>query len=112
MTSRTLADARSWVATGTASINAHLDTLSEADFTAASGLPGWSRKHLVAHTETEGPALELTDTDSPLKWQVAGAGAPTVVSGSLPALAAYLSGRSSGLVVAVGGAVPELPAWL
>lgn len=192
MTSRTLADARGWVATGTALINAQLDTLSEADFTAASGLPGWSRKHLVAHlagnaaaignlvhwaatgqptpmytsaeavpaseapwmrarevmihavdlqtgvtfdelpsqflaalcddivakrsaavdTETEGPALELTATDSPLKWQVAGAGAPTVVSGSLPALAAYLSGRSSGLVVAVGGAVPELPAWL
>lgn len=241
MTTRTLADSRAWVATGTALVSRQLATLSEQDYQAPSALPGWSRKHLVAHlagnaeaignlvnwaatgeptpmyaspeartaaieagtaqsgeeltasfnrtaqtlaaamdalteeqwghdvvtgqgrtvpaseapwmrarevmvhavdlktgvtfddlpadflaalcediagkrnaaagSATEGPALELTATDTDLQWQVAGAGEPVQVAGTLAALTSYLSGRGAAAVDAAGGA-PDLPAWL
>lgn len=241
MSTRTLADARAWVATGTELVIRHLVTLREHDYNAPCGLPGWSRKNLVAHlsgnaeaignliqwaatgvptpmyaspearnaaiaagaaqsgaeltvafnttaatlasamdalteeqwqanvvtgqgrtvpaseapwmrarevmvhavdlqtgvgfddlptdflvalcddivakrsaavgTEAEGPALQLSATDSDLTWQVSGSGAPARVTGTVAGLAAYLSGRGSDLVTAEVE-VPVLPAWL
>ena len=65
----------------------------------------------AAGSATEGPALELTATDTDLQWQVAGAGEPVQVAGTLAALTSYLSGRGAAAVDAAGGA-PDLPAWL
>ena len=242
MSPRTLADSLVWVATGTALVSGQLATLSEQDYSAPSALPGWSRKHLVAHlagnaeaignlvhwaatgeptpmyaspearataievgakqsgeqltdsfnrtaqtlaaamdalteeqwghevvtgqgrtvpaseapwmrarevmvhavdlqtgvtfddlpadflaalcediagkrnaaagSAAQGPALELIATDTDLQWQVAGAGAPVQVTGTLAGLTSYLSGRGAAAVEAQGGAAPDLPAWL
>lgn len=57
MSERSLADARSWVAEGTQLCAAGIDSLSDADFTAPSSLPGWSRAHLVAHVAANADAL-------------------------------------------------------
>lgn len=57
MSARTLADARAWVATGTELVNGQLATLSEDDYNAPCGLPGWSRKNLVAHLSGNAEAI-------------------------------------------------------
>lgn len=55
-----------------------------------------------------GPALVLQRTGADTHWALPGEGAaPTTVTGALPELAAYLSGRPHRL-----GPVPELPVWL
>lgn len=60
-------------------------------------------------TAAAGPALLLEITSDPaLRWEVAGIeGTRATVTGSLPELAAYLSGRPHRL-----GPVPALPPWL
>src|SRR5690606_16135534 len=42
---------------GTAYFARHLDLLSDADFDAPSLLPGWSRRHVVAHVAFNARAL-------------------------------------------------------
>lgn len=54
---RTLADARRWVQQGTKLVSDAVAGLDEAGFTAPSGLPGWSRKHLVAHLAANAEAI-------------------------------------------------------
>lgn len=59
------------------------------------------------------PALVIAPSDAHQRWQVAGEGASTEVSGPLAELTAWLAGRpASGLATADGQPVPELPAWL
>lgn len=55
--SRTLLDSRRWVQQGTKLLADTLAGLDEASFTAPSALPGWSRKHLVAHVAANGEAI-------------------------------------------------------
>lgn len=54
---RTLADARRWVQQGTKLVSDAVAGLDEAGFTAPSGLPDWSRKHLVAHLAANAEAI-------------------------------------------------------
>lgn len=57
MSTRTLVDSRAWVETGTDLISGQLAALSEEDYQAPSALPGWSRKHLVAHLACNAEAI-------------------------------------------------------
>jgi maleylpyruvate isomerase len=55
-----------------------------------------------------GPALLLAAADTGGRWDVAGTGSPVPVTGSLPELAAYLTGRPAPSLPAA----PVLPPWL
>jgi maleylpyruvate isomerase len=55
-----------------------------------------------------GPALVIAATDTGGRWDVAGAGSPVPVTGPLPDLAAYLTGRPAPSLPAA----PVLPPWL
>jgi len=46
-----------WVETGTALCAAALAGLSEGDYAAPSALPGWTRKHVVAHLAANAEAI-------------------------------------------------------
>lgn len=54
---RTRADALAWVAEGTALCATAIAELSEEEYAADSALPGWSRKHLVAHLAANAEAI-------------------------------------------------------
>lgn len=54
---RTLADARRWAEHGTGVCRDTLGSLAEADFAGPSLLPGWTRKHLVAHLAANADAV-------------------------------------------------------
>lgn len=54
---RTHADALAWVARGTELLLAQVATLDEAGMTEPSRLPGWTRKHLLAHVAANADAL-------------------------------------------------------
>lgn len=53
---RSLSDARRWMQQGTSLLTAHSDLGGDA-LSAPSGLPGWSRKHLLAHVSANADAL-------------------------------------------------------
>jgi maleylpyruvate isomerase len=55
-----------------------------------------------------GPALVIAAADTGGRWDIAGSGAPVPVTGSLPDLAAYLTGRPAPALAAA----PVLPPWL
>jgi maleylpyruvate isomerase len=55
-----------------------------------------------------GPALVIAAADTGGRWDIAGSGAPVPVTGSLPDLAAYLTGRPAPALAAT----PVLPPWL
>ncbi|MFF8772475.1 maleylpyruvate isomerase family mycothiol-dependent enzyme [Kitasatospora sp. NPDC015120] len=54
---RDLTTALGWAATGTALCASAIGKLSEDAYGAASALPGWTRKHLVAHLAANGEAI-------------------------------------------------------
>jgi uncharacterized protein (TIGR03083 family) len=54
---RTLADTRRWAAGGAARFGDGLAKLAADDLDAPSALPGWSRRHLVAHVAANADAL-------------------------------------------------------
>ena len=60
----------------------------------------------------DGPAIELSATDTGEHWSLAGTGVPTAVSGSLANLVAYLAGRPHGQLAADGASLPALSKWL
>jgi maleylpyruvate isomerase len=55
-----------------------------------------------------GPALAIAATDTGGRWDIAGSGAPVPVTGALPDLAAYLTGRPAPALATA----PVLPPWL
>jgi acylpyruvate hydrolase len=69
---RTLDDARRWAAEGTAVFRKALAGLDDEAMSAATVLPGWSRKHLVAHVAANADALgnlvqwARTGTETPM----------------------------------------------
>lgn len=97
MTERTLADARRWMTAGTALF---LDAVipDDAWLGAATGLPGWTRRHVVAHVAANAEAL-----GNLVHW--ARTGIPTPMYASPEARAA---GIEQGARLPVG----ELMAWL
>ncbi|WP_369227246.1 maleylpyruvate isomerase N-terminal domain-containing protein [Streptomyces sp. R39] len=54
---RTLTDSRAWAGAGTELLLDAVAGLDEAGFSAPSVLPGWTRKHLVAHVAANADAL-------------------------------------------------------
>ncbi len=52
-----LRESRAWMRAGTDLVLSTVDGLAPGDFTAPSGLPDWSRRHLVAHLATNAEAL-------------------------------------------------------
>lgn len=57
MTTRTHTDALRWVEQGTALIADALDRMDDAELAERSGLPGWTRLHLLAHVSANAEAL-------------------------------------------------------
>ncbi|MFI0352705.1 maleylpyruvate isomerase family mycothiol-dependent enzyme [Actinomadura sp. 9N407] len=49
--------ARAWMDEGTRLLLEALDRLADADLDAATGLPGWTRRHVVAHVHFNAEAL-------------------------------------------------------
>lgn len=75
MTAR-LTDTRGWVRTGTELFLEEVGRLTEDDLEAPSALPGWTRKHVIAHVASNAVALgHLVD------W--AATGKPTPMYGSM-----------------------------
>ncbi len=54
---RTLDDALTWVDSGTATLNAAVASLDDASMSESSRLPGWTRKHVIAHVAANADAL-------------------------------------------------------
>ena len=94
---RTLADARRWAEHGTQVCRAAIDSLDEDAFAQPSLLPGWTRKHLVAHLAANGEAVRNLAT-----W--AATGVPTPMYSSLEQRAADIEAGSH-------CAGSELAAW-
>lgn len=64
-------------------------------------------------TKRDGPALNLSSSDTAHTWRVTGAGEPVSVTGPVAELAAWLTGRTSkDLRSTASPGVPELPPWL
>ncbi|MEV5651970.1 maleylpyruvate isomerase family mycothiol-dependent enzyme [Nocardia sp. NPDC052254] len=57
MTTRGLADSLTWAEYGTHLLTGQVATLDEQSMSAPSILPGWTRKHLVAHVAANADAL-------------------------------------------------------
>ena len=74
-TTAELSQTRSWMDTGTALFTATVDRLTDSDLAAASQLPGWSRRHVVAHVALNAQALRRL-----VRW--ARTGKPTLMYAS------------------------------
>ena len=71
------------------------------------------KRSAAAGSPSAGPALAVDSTATASRWDVAGVGEPVLVEGTLAAVSAYLSGRSTtDVTVPAAETVPELPAWL
>lgn len=62
-------------------------------------------------SQGDGPALELVSSAGG-SWRVDGVGETVAVRGSITDLAAWLTGRGSGALLADAGVLPELAPWL
>ena len=60
----------------------------------------------------DGPALHLRAADSDRTWTVAGTGDPAAVSGTVDALARWLTGRGTEGIRTDDAPTPTLPRWL
>lgn len=111
MTSR-LSDYRAWAAYGTNLVLANLD---EAALAAPSGLPDWSRRHLLAHLAANADALgnlvhwAATGEPTPMYSSSAERAAGIEHGARLPAaeLAAWLRGSAEALSAAMDGLSDE-----
>ncbi|MFI7034977.1 maleylpyruvate isomerase family mycothiol-dependent enzyme [Microbispora rosea] len=95
---RTLGDALNWCATGTELFFAAVAGWGEEDYLAPSGLPGWTRKHLVAHVAANADAL-----GNLVRWAATGEKTPM-----------YSSPQQRDADIEAGARRPaaELAAWL
>lgn len=55
--SRSLSQTRTWIRTGTELVGTVLNELSDPELDAPSALPGWTRKHVLAHLAANADAL-------------------------------------------------------
>ncbi|SBT89991.1 maleylpyruvate isomerase [Streptomyces sp. DI166] len=95
---RGLTDARAWARTGTELLLDAVAGLDEKDFAAPSVLPGWTRKHLVAHVAANADAL-----GNLVHWAATGERTPMYASAQERA-----EGIAKGPMLSAG----ELRAWL
>ena len=94
---RTLHDARLWVQEGTKLFTEALVGLDERGYVAPSGLPGWTRKHLVTHVAANADAV-----GNLVHWAATGERTPM-----------YSSPEQRGTDIAAGATRPgaELARW-
>ncbi len=72
-----------------------------------------AKRSTAAGTPQAGPALLLEASDTGVRWLMHGAGTAVPVTGTLAAVASYLSGRGAEGVTALDHAsAPDLSAWL
>ncbi|BBB00750.1 hypothetical protein RVR_7874 [Actinacidiphila reveromycinica] len=95
---RTLVDARAWSAAGTRLLLAAVADLDDDGFSAASALPGWTRKHLAAHVAANADAL-----GNLVRWAATGERTPMYASAEE---------RAAGIARGPGLTPDELRAWL
>ncbi len=95
---RTLNDARAWARTGTELMVDAVAGLDEAGFSAPGVLPGWTRKHLVAHVAANADAL-----GNLVHWAATGEQTPMYASAEERA-----AGIAKGPTLSAG----ELRSWL
>ncbi|MCI3270724.1 MULTISPECIES: maleylpyruvate isomerase family mycothiol-dependent enzyme [Streptomyces] len=95
--SRTFDDARSWAEFGTALFLQAAD-LDDAGLDAPSALPGWTRKHLVAHVAANADAL-----GNLVHWAATGERTPMYTSSEE---------RAAGIERGAGMVAVELATWL
>ena len=72
---RTLSDARRWMREGTDLVSGALATLDEDAFLQPSALPGWTRKHVVAHLGANADGLSNL-----VRWAATGERTPMYAS--------------------------------
>src|SRR5690606_8124761 len=72
---RTFEDARDWSAAGTRLFLGTVAGWGEEEYLAPSGLPGWTRKHLIAHVAANADAL-----GNLVRWAATGEPTPMYVS--------------------------------
>ncbi|MGW4022387.1 maleylpyruvate isomerase N-terminal domain-containing protein [Streptomyces sp. NPDC005009] len=95
---RTLNDARAWVRTGTELLLDAVAGLDEDAFSAPSVLPGWTRKHLVAHIAANADAL-----GNLVHWAATGEETPMYASAEE---------RAAGIAKGPTLSADELRSWL
>ncbi|MES9500576.1 maleylpyruvate isomerase family mycothiol-dependent enzyme [Streptomyces koyangensis] len=95
---RTLDDARAWARTGTELLLDAVAGLDEDAFSVPSLLPGWSRKHLVAHVAANADAL-----GNLVHWAATGEERPMYASPEE---------RAAGIAKGPTLSVDELRSWL
>lgn len=66
---------RDWMDQGTRLVLAAVDGLADADFDTASALPGWTRRHVIAHVHYNAEALRRL-----VHWAATGEKTPMYVS--------------------------------
>src|SRR6478735_9446159 len=96
--SRTFDDARRWADEGTKLLLDAATGLDEAAYDEPTALPGWTRRHLVAHVAANADALVNL-----VHW--AATGRPTPMYASPEA-------RAAGIERGLHLSVPELDSWL
>lgn len=72
---RTCRDSLEWTLHGTDVLIAHVRKLDEAELSAPSALPGWTRKHVVAHVAANADAL-----NNLVRWARTGVRTPMYAS--------------------------------
>lgn len=95
---RSIADAHRWMREGTELFVAAADGLTEPAYDTASPLPGWTRRHLVAHVASNADAL-----GNLVHWAATGEATPMYASPEDRAAGIERGSRMSG---------PELTGWL
>jgi maleylpyruvate isomerase len=95
---RTFEDALSWSATGTGLFLDAVAGWGEEQYLAPSGLPGWTRKHLVAHVAANADALSNL-----VRWAATGEKTPMYAS---------IEQRDADIAAGSGKPAAELAAWL
>lgn len=95
---RTLADARGWTTLGTDRFLAAVGALTDAQFDEPSALPGWTRRHLVAHVAANADAI-----GNLVSWAATGVETPMYASSQA---------RADGIEQGSRLPVPELRSWL
>lgn len=95
---RTLTGALGWTETGTGLLLGAVEGWGEDEYLAPSGLPGWTRKHLVAHVAANADAL-----GNLVRWAATGVRTPM-----------YASAEQRAADIAAGSRRPagELAEWL
>ncbi|MFE7214080.1 maleylpyruvate isomerase N-terminal domain-containing protein [Streptomyces sp. NPDC001698] len=112
---RTFADARAWARTGTELMLDAVAGLGEADFSAPSVLPEWTRGHLVAHVAANADALcnlvhwAATGEETPMYASAEERAAGIAKGPTLPAdeLRSWLTGSAHRLAEGLDGLTDE-----